>query len=137
MSAASYFYAMSPLLHVKSQVMGVHQNSFRHVYEHSLVAYTLCRLPRRKLCSPYPQAHQEMPHLPASWDLSTFSDQALTLAAIAPFANEPVGIEGISHIRLQECDRVNAIEENLAELGVRVEETENGLRIYPAECIKP
>ena len=28
-------------------------------------------------------------------------------------------------------------EENLAELGVRVEEIENGLRIYPAECIKP
>lgn len=72
-----------------------------------------------------------------SWDLSTFSDQALTLAAIAPFANEPVGIEGISHIRLQECDRINAIEENLTELGVRVEEIENGLRIYPAECIKP
>ena len=69
--------------------------------------------------------------------LSTFSDQALTLAAIAPFAKESVGIEGISHIRLQECDRINAIEENLAELGVRVEETENGLRIYPAECIKP
>ena len=62
---------------------------------------------------------------------------ALLAARIAPFAKEPVGIEGISHIRLQECDRINAIEENLTELGVRVEETENGLRIYPAECIKP
>ena len=28
-SAACYFYAMSPLLHVKSQVMGVHQNSLQ------------------------------------------------------------------------------------------------------------
>ncbi len=28
-SAACYFYAMSPLLHVKSKVMGVHQNSLQ------------------------------------------------------------------------------------------------------------
>lgn len=29
MSSACYFYAMSPLLHVKSKVMGVHQNSLQ------------------------------------------------------------------------------------------------------------
>ena len=68
------------------------------------------------MCMPPKNAHIDG----GSWDLSTFSDQALTLAAIAPFANAPVGVEGISHIRLQECDRINAIEENLAELGVRL-----------------
>ena len=136
-SAACYFYAMSPLLHVKSQVMGVHQNSLQgDVAFLDVLADMGCTISDEAdgiVCMPPKNAHIDG----GSWDLSTFSDQALTLAAIAPFAKEPVGIEGISHIRLQECDRINAIEENLTELGVRVEETENGLRIYPAERIKP
>lgn len=136
-SAACYFYAMSPLLHVKSKVMGVHQNSLQgDVAFLDVLADMGCTISDEAdgiVCMPPKNAHIHG----GSWDLSTFSDQALTLAAIAPFANEPVGIEGISHIRLQECDRINAIEENLTELGVRVEEIENGLRIYPAECIKP
>lgn len=136
-SAACYFYAMSPLLHVKSKVMGVHQNSLQGDMAFlDVLADMGCTISDEAdgiVCMPPKNAHIHG----GSWDLSTFSDQALTLAAIAPFANEPVGIEGISHIRLQECDRINAIEENLTELGVRVEEIENGLRIYPAECIKP
>ena len=39
-----------------------------------------------------------------NFDLSAFSDQALTLSAIAPFASDMVKIRGISHIRYQECD---------------------------------
>ena len=53
-----------------------------------------------------------------SADLSSFSDQALTLAAIAPFADSPVTITGISHIRGQECDRIMAILENLRRMGI-------------------
>lgn len=136
-SAACYFYAMSPLLHVKSKVMGVHKNSLQgDVAFLDVLADMGCIISDEAdgiVCMPPKNAHIHG----GSWDLSTFSDQALTLAAIAPFANAPVEIEGISHIRLQECDRINAIEENLTELGVRVEEIENGLRIYPAECIKP
>lgn len=136
-SAACYFYALSPLLYVKSQVRGVHQNSLQgDVAFLEVLADMGCTLSDEAdgiVCMPPDNGQMHG----GSWDLSAFSDQALTLAAIAPFAKEPVGIEGISHIRLQECDRINAIEENLAELGVRVEETENGLRIYPAESVKP
>jgi 3-phosphoshikimate 1-carboxyvinyltransferase len=67
-------------------------------------------------------------------DMSAFSDQALTLAAIAPFADGPVKITGISHIRVQECDRINAITENLARLGIRTEtEEDDSIIIYPGE----
>ena len=38
--------------------------------------------------------------------MSDFSDQALTLAAIAPFADSKVTITGIAHIRGQESDRI-------------------------------
>ncbi|MCD7773670.1 MAG: 3-phosphoshikimate 1-carboxyvinyltransferase, partial [Ruminococcus sp.] len=65
-------------------------------------------------------------------DMSSFSDQALTLAAIAPFADTPITITGISHIRLQECDRINAIVQNLSALGVKVSENSDGVTIYPS-----
>ncbi len=64
-------------------------------------------------------------------DMHTCSDQAITLAAIAPFAAGPVRITGISHIRLQESDRIAAIVENLTALGVHVEEEPDGVLIYP------
>ncbi|MBR6274572.1 MAG: hypothetical protein IKR27_06145 [Lachnospiraceae bacterium] len=67
-------------------------------------------------------------------DMSAFSDQALTLAAIAPFADGPIKITGISHIRGQECDRINAITENLGKLGIKTEvEEDDSIIIYPGE----
>lgn len=66
-------------------------------------------------------------------DMSSFSDQALTLSAIAPFASSPVSIHGISHIKLQECDRINAIISNLSVLGVEVEERDDGIIIIPGK----
>lgn len=68
-------------------------------------------------------------------DLKDFSDQALTLAALAPFATSPTRIRGIGHIRRQECDRIRAIQENLAALGVPVEAGENEVRIAPAPVL--
>jgi 3-phosphoshikimate 1-carboxyvinyltransferase len=64
-------------------------------------------------------------------DMSAISDMAQTLAAIAPFAGEPVTIRNVAHARLQECDRVTAMATELARMGVRVEEFPDGLRIHP------
>lgn len=64
-------------------------------------------------------------------DMNDFSDQALTLAAIAPFANKPVRMERIGHIRGQECDRIHAIVTELAKLGIRCEEEPDAVTIYP------
>lgn len=66
-------------------------------------------------------------------DASTFSDQALTLAAIAPYLSKPTEIVGIAHIRGQECDRISAIVQNLTALGVRVQESDDGVIIYPSQ----
>lgn len=67
-------------------------------------------------------------------DMSSFSDQALTLAAIAPYADGNIKITGIAHIRLQECDRIRAITENLRTLGIETAEEENSVTIL---CGKP
>lgn len=65
-------------------------------------------------------------------DMGSFSDQALTLAAIAPYLKEPTEIVGIAHTRGQECDRIRAMAENLSLMGVRCEEREDGVKIYPS-----
>ncbi len=66
-------------------------------------------------------------------DMNDFSDQTLTLAAIAPFANSPVHIRNIAHIRGQECDRLHAMATELARAQIRVEEEDDGILIYPGE----
>lgn len=46
-------------------------------------------------------------------NMNDFSDQALTLAAIAPYAQGETIIRNVSHIKGQECDRMQAIENEL------------------------
>jgi 3-phosphoshikimate 1-carboxyvinyltransferase len=65
-------------------------------------------------------------------DLNALSDTAPTLAVLAPFANGPVRIRNIAHVRWQESDRVAAIATELRRLGVRVEELPDGVVIHPS-----
>ncbi len=64
-------------------------------------------------------------------DMGDFSDQALTLAAIAPFADSPVTIRGIAHTRGQESDRIAVIINELGRMGIKCDGLEDGVRIYP------
>jgi len=64
-------------------------------------------------------------------DMSGFSDQAITVAAMAPFADAPTTIRGIGHVRFQECDRMSAIMTQLGKMGIRCEGTESEITIYP------
>lgn len=51
-------------------------------------------------------------------DMNDFSDQTMTLAAIAPFARGTTRIHNIGHIRLQESDRIEAVLTNLCAMGI-------------------
>ncbi len=64
-------------------------------------------------------------------DMKDFSDQTMTLAALAPFAQSPVRIENIGHIRLQESDRIHAVATELTRLGILCTEEEAAITIYP------
>ncbi|GIW08419.1 MAG: hypothetical protein KatS3mg060_3224 [Dehalococcoidia bacterium] len=66
-------------------------------------------------------------------DFAEISDTALTLAAIAPFAESPVRVRGIAHTRAQETDRVAAMTTELRALGVPVDEHPDGWTISPAQ----
>jgi 3-phosphoshikimate 1-carboxyvinyltransferase len=60
-------------------------------------------------------------------------DTAQTLASIAPFADSRTRIRGIASARLKETDRIHATCTELQRLGVRVEEHEDGMTIYPCK----
>ncbi|MCC2686414.1 MAG: AroA2 [Paenibacillaceae bacterium] len=65
--------------------------------------------------------------------MKKWSDQTLTIAALAPFADGPITLKDAEHIRHHECDRISAICKELGKLGVPVEEHPDGLIVYPAE----
>ncbi len=110
-SAACYFYAMNKILGTQIEVGGVMPHSMQG------------DLKFIKLLQNFDGG---------KIDMREYSDQALTLAAIAPYLKSPTEICGVAHIRKQECDRIAAIVTNLAAMGVRCEEREDGVKIYPA-----
>ncbi|CAN7536956.1 3-phosphoshikimate 1-carboxyvinyltransferase [Paenibacillus sp. LjRoot56] len=65
--------------------------------------------------------------------MKKWSDQTLTIAALAPFADGPITLIDAAHIRHHECDRIAAMCSELGKLGIRVEEHQDGLTIYPGQ----
>ncbi len=68
-------------------------------------------------------------------DMNALSDTALTLAAIAPFADSKTIIRNIEHTRWQETDRIHAMVTELRKLGVSVVEHRDGVEIMPAAIL--
>jgi 3-phosphoshikimate 1-carboxyvinyltransferase len=66
-------------------------------------------------------------------DFGPITDTFMTLACLAPFADRPTTIRGIAHTRLKESDRISATLRNLTALGVRAQETADGIRIEPGK----
>ena len=70
-------------------------------------------------------------------DMRDISDTALTLSVVAPFAASPTRIRGIASARLKETDRVSAVCAELRKIGVRVDEHEDGMTIFPCGQFHP
>lgn len=69
-------------------------------------------------------------------DMNAISDTAQTLACVAPFADGPTRIRNVKHMRFKETDRVAAVVTELRRLGLRADEHEDGMTIYPGP-VKP
>ena len=111
-SAACYFYAMNKILGTDIRVKGVMPHSMQGDIKFINLLKTFDG---------------------GKVDMSGFSDQALTLAAIAPYLSKPTEICNVAHIRKQECDRISAIATNLKALNVKCEERADGIIIYPSK----
>lgn len=130
LSAACYFYALAALLGVSITVRGVRRDALQG---DKAFLDVLSRMGAKVTDTPAGVQVTGTGVLHGvEVDMSAFSDQALTLAAIASYADTPTIIRGIGHIRRQECDRIHAIEAELTRLGGRVEAKEDSVTIYPA-----
>ncbi|GAC1443481.1 MAG: 3-phosphoshikimate 1-carboxyvinyltransferase [Vulcanimicrobiaceae bacterium] len=69
-------------------------------------------------------------------DMNAISDTAPTLAAIAPFAQSPVRITGVEHMRWKETDRIAAMTTELRKMGARVDEAPDGMTVYPSRLVR-
>ena len=134
-SAAAYFYAMSPLIGRSVTVNGLHESSMQG---DTLFVKVLESLGLEKTedttagiravpCTSKPGGQEEV-----TIDMSGCSDQTITLAAVAPFTGKSIRITGISHIRLQESDRISAIVNNLKKLGISCTEENDDIVITPS-----
>lgn len=134
-SAACYFYAMSPLLNRSVRVNGVHFDSMQGdvAFIRLLENMGCCATDTDKGILLEPPEDGIFHGITA--DLSACSDQAITLAAIAPFAEGPTTITGIGHIRFQESDRIAAIAAELTKMGIRCEERKDSITIYPGKPV--
>jgi len=66
-------------------------------------------------------------------DMNECSDQAITLAALAPFASSPTVIRNIQHIKYQETNRIHAVLTELSKMGIKCTENTDGIIIYPGK----
>lgn len=59
-----------------------------------------------------------------------FPDQAMTLAVLAAFREGKTVINGVKSLRVKETERVKALENELAKMGINTESAEDTLTIY-------
>lgn len=130
-SAACYFYAMALLLGISVTVRHVTSDSIQGDMEFLTF---LKKMGARISHSPEGitvTGPQKGIYPGILCDMHACSDQAITMAALAVFATSPTTITGIGHIRYQECNRMNAICTELNRMGIRCEENEDSITIYP------
>ena len=148
-SAAAYFYAMCPLLNVPVSVPGIRRGSLQgDVGFLDILVKMGCTLKTFGELSDDERSRffadlsdDDLVLLPPASgifkgieaDMSACSDQAITLAAIAPFADSPTTIKGIGHIRLQESDRLSAMENELRRMGIKTESGNDFIKIWPGK----
>ena len=68
-----------------------------------------------------------------SVNMRACSDAFMTVAAMACFAATETHITGLSHTRLQESDRINAMETGLKKLGIAVTSDHDSIHIFPQQ----
>lgn len=65
-------------------------------------------------------------------DVNDMIDATPILAVFGCFAKSPLEIKGASVAREKECNRLSSITKELSKMGAKIEETEDGLIVYPS-----
>jgi|GEM_PF-8100 len=134
-SAGCYFYAMAPLLGINVLVKDIFPDSMQGDIKFiDILAELGCKINNTSegiMIQGIPGGKYDGIEV----NMSACSDQTMTLAAIAPYANTPTTIKNIGHIKFQESNRLEAIVTELSVMGIKCESTDEEIKIYPGNCL--
>jgi len=131
LSAASYFMALATALGVSLALPGVLEGScqgdvvFAEICER--LGAVICWTDDGLLISGPTEGRMNSI---AGWlDFSNMPDVAPTFAALGPFIPGGVRIKGLGTLRVKECDRIRALEQEISKIGIEVRSGEDWLEI--------
>lgn len=117
-SAACYFYALAALTGSSIIVKNVHFNSLQGDIKFldvlQKIGCTVTDEPEGVKVT----GKNDLCYEAVDINMNDFSDQTMTLAAMAPFMKGTTIIRNVGHIRLQESDRMQAILNELSRVGI-------------------
>lgn len=133
MSAACYFYAMAAVLNRKVTVVGTHEAISLQGDKKFLNILRELGCEVEDMSEGVTVTGVEN-YSGITVNMKDFSDQALTMAVVAAFADTPTRIEHVGHIRMQESDRIQAIINEMNRMGIGCKELPevDGIEIIPA-----
>lgn len=133
LSGACYFYAMAPLLKTRVQVKHVHMDSLQGDVRFLTILEKLGCKKSDETEGIMIDGSNVSSYPGITVNMKDFSDQTMTMAVLAPFATSPTHITDIGHIRFQETNRIQAILEQLTNLGIMCgeEKETDGIFINP------
>lgn len=132
-SAACYFYGMAALTGGKVIVKNVHSDSMQGDLKFLSVLEKMGCEKTEEQDGIAIQGPKDGKLKGVDINMNDFSDQALTLAALAPFADSETVIRNIGHIRGQECNRMVAIVNELKKCGIGCWEDGDDIHIEPGK----
>lgn len=128
MSAACYFYAMAALTGGSVTVKGVRRDLMQGDIKFLTVLEKLNCIVDDTTEGILVKGPKNGCYPGVDVDMNDFSDQTMTLACLAPYADSETIIRNVSHIKGQECDRMQGIVNELTRCGIRC--TADGENIY-------
>lgn len=133
MSSACYFYAMAALTGGEVTVKGIRMNLMQGDIKFLGVLEQLgCTIFETEV-GVQVTGPSEGHYKGVEINMHDFSDQTMTLAALAPFATTQTIIRGVSHISLQECDRMQGIVNELSRVGIDCQTDGETIIIQPGK----
>jgi len=135
-SAACYFYGLAAVTGGEAKVMHVHRATSQGDIKFLDVLEKMGCQVREEADGIVVTGNEDGRLEGVHVCMSDFSDQTMTLAALAPFAQGDTVIDGVGHIRRQESDRIRGIVTELRRMGISCEEREDGLTIHPG-AVRP
>ncbi len=132
-SGACYFYGMAPLLNCNVLVKNVYKDSLQGDIKFLEILERMGCVSNETAEGIWVMGKSVKRFPGMDVDMKDFSDQTMTMAVLAPFADTETYIRNVGHIRFQESDRIRAIITELSKIGIACEEIDygTGIHIWP------